>query len=369
MSSPSRNQYLPDFVTPPGDTLLETLEALGMSQAELAERTGRPTKTISEIINAKTAITTETALQFEKVLGVPARFWTNLERDYQEWQARQEERKTLEPHLAWMDQFPVKDMANLGWIELFEDPIQQLIELLSFFGIASPPHWEPLYAGGNVAYRQSAAFVADPGVVSAWLRKGEIDAQKMDCASYDAARFRAALIEIRQMTTNSPREFVPAMQRLCAQAGVAVIFVHELRHLRTSGATRWLNSEKAMIQLSLLYKTGDQLWFTFFHEAGHILFHGKKDIFLEGENGKDEKEDQANRFASDCLIPPAAYHQFHSGTGHFSEAEVKAFAKEIGIAPGIVVGRLQHDKRLEIKNLNGLKQRLVWAEDTHSNKY
>ena len=363
MSSQSRNQYIPDFVTPPGETLLETLEALGMSQVELAERTGRPTKTISEIINAKTAITTETALQFEKVLGVPARFWTNLERNYQEWQAREEERKTLEPDLSWVEKFPVREMARQGWIELLEDPIQQLIELLRFFGIASPAQWVKLYVGSNIAYRQSAAFTADPGVVSAWLRKGEIDAQKMECAPYDTARFRAVLAEIRSMTTSGPREFVPAIQRLCAKAGVAVVFVHELPRLRTSGATRWLNSEKALIQLNLLYKTADQLWFTFFHEAGHILLHGKKDIFLEGENGKDEKEEQANRFAADILIPPIDYRHFHARTGHFSEVEVTTFAKNVGVAPGIVVGRLQHDKRLELNHLNGLKQRLVWAED------
>jgi HTH-type transcriptional regulator / antitoxin HigA len=116
MSSPSRNQYFPDFVTPPGETLLETLEALSMSQVELAERTGRPTKTISEIVNAKTAITTETALQFEKVLSVPARFWINLERNYREWLAREQERKSLESSLPWMDQFPLKWMARQGWI-------------------------------------------------------------------------------------------------------------------------------------------------------------------------------------------------------------------------------------------------------------
>jgi len=364
MSSPSRNQYVPDFVTPPGETLLETLEALGMTQVEFAARTGRPTKTISEIINAKTAITTETALQFEKVLGVPARFWINLERNYQEWLAREEERKAFEPYLPWLEQFPIREMVKQEWIRPNSDPIQQMIELLRFFGIASPEQWEPLYAAGNIAYRQSAAFKADPGVVSAWLRKGEIEAQRIECAPFDIGRFCAALDELRQMTNSHPDEFVPAIQQLCSQAGVAVVFIHELPRLRTSGVTRWLTPEKALIQLSLLYKTADQLWFTFFHEAGHILLHGKRDIFLEGENGKNEKEEEANRFARDILIPPVAYAQFQPRTGHFSEIEVRKFAQEIGIAPGIVVGRLQHDQRLELKNLNGLKQRLVWAQDT-----
>ncbi len=84
-------QYIPDFVSPPGETLLEVLETRGMSQAELAERTGRPKKTINEIIKGKTAITPETALQFEFVLGVPARFWNQREQNYREFLARQRE--------------------------------------------------------------------------------------------------------------------------------------------------------------------------------------------------------------------------------------------------------------------------------------
>ena len=189
--------------------------------------------------------------------------------------------------------------------------------------------------------------------------------KQIECAPYDIARFRTALVEIRSLTTSGPYEFVPAIQRLCAKAGVAVVFVHELPRLGTSGVTRWLTSDKALIQLSLRYKTDDQLWFTFFHEAGHILFHGKKDIFLEGGNGQNEKEDQANRFAADMLIPSDEYHQLKPRTGHFSETEVLIFAQKIGIAPGIVVGRLQHDKRLEISHLNKLKQRLIWARDVN----
>ena len=77
-------KFEPDYTVPPGETLLETIECLGMSQAELARRTGRPVKTINEIIKGKTAITPDTALQLERVLSVPASFWNNLERNYRE---------------------------------------------------------------------------------------------------------------------------------------------------------------------------------------------------------------------------------------------------------------------------------------------
>ncbi len=88
MTEMLHSQFRPDYVVPPGETLLEALEERGMTQAELAERTGRPKKTINGIVQGKVAITPETALQFERVLSIPAGFWSNLQRQYEETVAR-----------------------------------------------------------------------------------------------------------------------------------------------------------------------------------------------------------------------------------------------------------------------------------------
>src|SRR4051812_8301938 len=112
----AENQYLPDEVSPPGETLLEVLEERGISQAELAERTGRPRKTINEIVKAKSAITPETALQLERVLGVPAHFWNSRESAYREFIARRDEHLRLEAQLYWVDRFPVREMIKRGFI-------------------------------------------------------------------------------------------------------------------------------------------------------------------------------------------------------------------------------------------------------------
>ena len=358
-----KNQYNPDFVTPPGETLSETLGVIGMTQAEFAGRTGRPKKTINEIIRGKSAITPETALQFEKVLGVPASFWINREQNYQEWLAREQERSHLEKYLSWLEGFPIEEMANLDWIEEYDDPVRQLNELLRFFGIASPQQWDAVTNDLSLAFRRSPAYKAEPAIISAWLRQGEILAQSVNCESFNAEAFRTALSEIRSLTNELPDVFVQRTVQLCARAGVAVVFVHELHRLRTNGATRWLNPNKALIQLSLLYKTDDQLWFTFFHEAGHILLHGKRDIFLEEANQINDKEEEADRFAADWLIPASAYKDFHPKGSYFSKSEIVQFARNLGIAPGIVVGRLQHDKRLDMSHFYRLKKRLIWAQD------
>lgn len=367
MENKIQNQYTPDYVSPPGDTLLEVLEKRGMTQAELAERTGRPKKTINEIINGKAAITPETALQLELVFNIPASFWNNRERRYREFLAQQEEKERLEKQVAWLRGIPVTAMIKSGWIRRYRDKVEQLREVLNFFAVASPENWEGIWLNTHINFRKSQAFQSDFGAVTAWLRRGEIEASEIACVPYDANKFREALQKIRALTVEPPEIFQLKVERLCAEAGVAVVFVPQLPKTRTSGATHWLNGDKALIQLSLRYKTDDHLWFTFFHEAGHILLHGKRDFFLEGTGvasiNDQEKEEEANKFAADILIPPANLKTFLASVQQFSKANIIQFAAEIGIAPGILVGRLQHDNLLPPSHCNDLKQKLEWVLD------
>lgn len=355
MTSPA-NEYRPDYVSPPGETLEELLEERGMSQAELAERTGRPKKTINEIIQGKTAITPETALQLERVLGTPARFWLTREQQYREFLARQNDDHQLGQHVGWLNGVPWREMVKRGWIEPCESLIDQLREVLRFFGIASPCQWEAV----GVAFRQSQAFAASEMAVAAWLRQGERLAQTIDCDPYDPTRFREALQEARALSREAPEIAFEQLPALCAPAGVAVVILPELPQTRLCGAARWLSPTKALIQLSLRYKRDDQFWFSFFHEAGHILLHNKRDAYLdEEERERTQKEMEANRFAADTLIPPEALRTYlRRRRGPFSSAEVEQFAVELGIAPGIVVGRLQHDQLLSPSHLNALKRSL-----------
>jgi len=322
----------------------------------------------------------ETALQFERVLGVPASFWNSLEQNYRAALARIAERERLEQQTGWLAEIPVKELVRAKWIEARDSSVEQLDALLSFFGVASVDAWRDVWGGlkGAVAFRQSLTFDSDFGAVAAWLRKGELEARRVETKSFDAARFRAALSDARSLTRELPEVFCEALVRICADAGVAVLFVQELPKLRVCGATRWLTSEKALIQLTLRYKTDDHLWFTFFHEAGHILLHGKRAVFVEEVaraarviEGKgrspagvtEAEEEDANRFARDILIPNDQYKLFLQ-RGDLSAASITAFADELRIAPGIVVGRLQHDGKLPFPTpLNKLKRRFRWVED------
>ncbi len=368
MVKTENSSYQPNYAVPPGDTLRETLDYLGMTQAELAERTGRPKKTINEIISGKAAITAETALQFERALGIPASFWSNLERNYQETLARLDEERRLSSKKEWLKKFPIATLMKLGWLPKEELPVKKLKALLNFFGVAGVDEWTGLWQRTQATYRASFAFQRNPYAVAAWLRQGEIESQKYECKPYNANSFRTSLNEVRALTLEPPDVFEPKIKKLCPDSGVAVVFVPELPGTHVYGATRWVNPTKALIQLSLRRKSDDHLWFTFFHEAGHILLHGKRDVFIEAKDrssGKAavmEKEAEADQFAQDSLIPSNEYEVFKQN-GRFSLSTIKKFAIKLGVARGIVVGRLQHDGLIPYSQGNSLKRQFCFSEN------
>ncbi|MCA1732677.1 MAG: ImmA/IrrE family metallo-endopeptidase, partial [Acidobacteria bacterium] len=351
--------YLPDEVSAPGATLLDLLAERGMSQAELAARTGRPVKTINEIVKGKAAITPETAIQFERVLGAPASFWNNRESQYRESLARGKERVSLERSAHRLKDVPTRAMEKLGWIAPERDPAKKLEQVLGFFGVASIDALESRAA--DTRFRQSEAFKASPIAVGAWLRKGHLDADKIRCEPFDERKFRTALMDARRLSAEMPEDFAETLVALCATAGVAVVLVPELPGTHLSGAARWLTPGKALIQLSLRHKSDDHFWFTFFHEAGHILLHGRRRVFIDTDEpaGTDE-EREADEFASNALIAPEQWQRFIAAK-RYTKAEIRRYAQRVGVSPGIVVGRLQHERRLGFKFCNGLKRRVPFG--------
>lgn len=351
-----RSAWQRDWAVAPGEILQEALEDRDMSQSELARRMGRPTKTINEIVNGKAAITPDTAIQLEWTLGITATFWNNLETTYREHLARERAREELKAHATWVEAFPVKDLAEHELIERGASKADTLASLLRYFGVSSPSVWEAHWLAPTASFRSSPTFESSPHAVAAWLRWGERAAADIETRPFDATRLREVLEEIRGLTRREPfAQTLLEVRRLLASAGVALVVTPEVGKTRLSGAARWLTPSKAIIQLSLRHKTNDHFWFSLFHEARHLL--GPKRDFIDGEvdDSEGKEEEEADCFARDTLIPPGDFASFVSA-GSFTEQAVRDFARSQGIAPGIVVGRLQREKHLPPSHLNNLKK-------------
>jgi HTH-type transcriptional regulator/antitoxin HigA len=271
---------------------------------------------------------------------------------------------------AWSRLFPLKDMKRLRFS--LPKGLPDFESLLGFFGVGSPEGWLAGWSAAQVAYRQTQVFDARQEAVAAWVREAEIIASQIPLADFDEALLRSSLDKLRRLTRKPIDEALTEAQLVCAHAGVAMVMVPELPRTRLSGCARWLDDKHALVGLTSRYRKDDQIWFTFFHEIGHILLHRECQTFVvdnAAENLSDAVVDpdmavyekEANRFAADTLIPPDALAEFVRRVGKAATSDdIHDFADDVGVGPGIVVGRLQHDGVLHWHQGNALKQTLNW---------
>lgn len=340
-----QNQYRPQIVFHPGDTLAEKMQELGMGPKEFAVRTGKPEKTIIAILKNKSSITPEMAVQFEHVLKIPAHFWLNMQRNYDEFLAREERMEILAESTEWAAKFPYADMVKKGWISAHKSIEEKTSELLGFFGFSDHNSWEKYYFSQKlkVAFRISLAHTQEPYAISAWLRQGELQAAELSTNAFDDKKFKETLPLIKDIMAKHPDNFFQQLQQLCLEAGVKVVYTPCVPKAPINGSTRWIN-DSPLIQLSGRYKRNDIFWFTFFHEAGHILLHGKKEIFLENIDYSDkdmDKESEADNFSVKWTLSREQEDEILNGRP-LTEEKINAFAKKFNTHPAIIIGRLQH---------------------------
>jgi HTH-type transcriptional regulator/antitoxin HigA len=340
-----QNQYFPQSVPHPGETLAEKLEEMGMGPKEFALRSGKPEKTISAILKGDSSITPDMAVQFENVTKIPAHFWMNNQRAFDEYVAREKRQAVIEEAIAWAKQFPLADMIRQGWLPQARTIQDKTMEMLTFFGFSNHTAWEDYYFNQQlkVAFRISLAQTKEPYAISAWLRRGELQAAEIAAEEYSEKKFKEALPELKSIMANHPNNFFSQMQEICLQAGVKIVHTPCINKAPISGSTRWLN-DTPFIQLTGRYKRNDSFWFTFFHEAGHILLHGKKDIFLEKVDYSDldkVKEKEADEFAIKWTLTEEEEEMILASTP-LSKDDILRFAKEFNTHPAIIIGRLQH---------------------------
>ena len=350
----------------PGEVVLEYLESNGWNQRDLSRRSGITPKTISEICNGKAPITPSTSLVLEKVFSRPAHFWLNLQRQFDEIAAREEFLEKAQHWIDWSKKFPIQELKSLGLIPETRGATDNLEAILSFLGVSSPESWNEVWIASRVSFRQTRKIDISVEYISAWVRATEHFANEFEISEFDTTAVVSSIEKLRGCTTYSVEEGIPLAQSICASIGIAFVLVPGFKNTGISGCARWLSSRKALIALSNRYKTDDRLWFTFFHELAHLLLHRKTHAFVL-DNAVDDlsdkivdptiqkQEDEANRFAADTLIPPDLFAEFVK-FDEYSNQSILKFSEAVGVSPGIVVGRLQHEDFLEPYQGNKLKQ-------------
>lgn len=348
----------PRWASAPGTTIASALAERHITTGDFAAMMDMLPRDVERLLGGELAITVTLARRLSEVVGASSTFWITREAQFVEDRARVEA-----DH--WAQRLPVSQMASFGWIEEPRTWQEQIEACLDFFDVPDVEAWEERYDQEVVAahYRTSPTFDLDSTVTTAWFRAAERVVEKSaPLPPFDKAAFGAALPDIRRLSRErDPNKFIPKLVAISARCGVHIAVVPAPKGCPASGASR-KHRGRPLIQLSARYLTDDHFWFTFFHEAGHVLNHHLEHGFIDTFDAGDvnELEEEANDFASECLLGPHRAELRRPSGGRWSHREVIRQAQELDISPGVFVGQLQHSGALPITHLNGLKRRYRW---------
>jgi len=356
------NTFRNTWASPPGETILDALEERMIDIPAFAYEMGFPVESIEKLTSGDIEVTVDIAVRLERTIGSSAKFWLNREREFQRDRRCQVIDCLSHSDSAWLRALPTSDMIRLGWLPSPSPNVTLLEQCLQFFEVPDLAAWGEVYRDKfcNVAFKHTRTFASDFTALVTWLQRAEVESRSVDCSPWNKELFREVLVDIRRLTKQKdPRTFLPTLKERCAAAGVAVLVVRAPSNCRATGATYFLSAEKALIVLSCRYLSDDHFWFAFFHEAAHLVLHEDSSFFMEGSNSADDKlENEADSFASAILIP--AEHDSAMNRLPCDAGVIIRFAQRVGVAPGIIVGQLQHRGRLGYQELNSLKRRYSW---------
>jgi HTH-type transcriptional regulator/antitoxin HigA len=359
VNSPTQD-FVPRWSSPPGDTIADVLANQGLSTHAFAKSIGLPPERLRDLLEGSTPISIDLARRISGAIGGSVEFWIARDGQYRD----DRERVAADD---WAKTLPIADMVTFGWIDRPVDWLDQIAASLEFFAVDGLSDWERRYGEmlATALYRSSRAATPNP-TTAAWLRRAEQLAESAKTETWSLSAFKRTLGEIRALTrVSDPQRFIPVLLEMCASGGVIVSVVRAPRGSGVSGATRFLEANRPQIILSARYLADDQFWFTFFHEAAHLILHDPAGVYIDEIDPRNDTpasriEREADAFAADLLVPPPVLEQLVEARP--SPARLHQIARDGGIATGILVGQLQHAGLLPFGSVyNRLKRRYRWV--------
>lgn len=336
------------IATPPGATIKEQLRDRGLSQKEFAARMDMSEKHISKLINGEVKLTPDVAVRLEMVLGVPAKFWNNLEATYREKIIKANAENEMDADIELAKKIPYNEMAKNGWVPDTRKPKERVINLRKYFEVVQLGLIKNSQIT-RIACRRLADTEKSDYALIAWAQEAKLEARERSTSPIDLKTLERTLPDIRKMTRMNPNDFCPDLVETLSDCGVAIVFLPHIGGSFLHGAT-FYEGNKIVVGLTVRGKDADKFWFSLFHEIGHILLgHINQPL-----GTSEEDESDADEFARDTLIPAGIYSSFVE-QGNFSKNDIVSFADYAGIDPGIVVGRLQKEGYLQYNWCNDLK--------------
>ena len=347
----------------PGYYIADIIEDMGISHAEFAARMGTTAKTLSQLINGQANISNDLAKKLSAMMGTSVEVWQNLQNTYDQKLIEIQQAKDFDKQKEIVKQIDYKYFVDIAGLTETRSIREKIANLCQFFKVSDLRIM--LKQDFLVNFRSGTSDISEKNIINsrAWVQTAMNMAQSIDTKPYDAERLTGYLPELRNMTIQDPEAFIPRMRELFAECGVAFVLLPHLKNSGVNGAVKWVMNDRVVLAMNNRGLDADKFWFSLFHELKHILQQKIKTVFIsstieEMMNINQNLETEADKFAADYLIPPADYRRF-APTKYTSDNEIVEFAKSIGIHPGIVAGRLQHERIIPQNRCAKLKEKYV----------
>lgn len=350
-----------ELIIHPGETIREFLEERHMKQEELAVRVGVSPKHVSEVVNGKKGISPVFAKGLEYVFGVPMTFWLNLQSIYDKEILEYEEQQNIdENEVAIVKSLKsvIKCAEELEIVKKGKNLIEQIVELRGICNVNNLTFIKTLFVN-QVAFRKSQVVDTDIYTLYVWLRICEIYAQRNKIErEYDAEKLKEKIVAIKKCMIFEKEEAMQKLKRIFAECGINFQVINNVKGAPVQGFIK-KDGEKIILTMTTRRKYADEFWFTLFHEIGHLL---NGDIvntqYVDFEQTESMMEKEADKFAEESLINGEDFKNYISSFV-INEETIKKFAKSQGVAPFIVVGRIQKERN-NYRLFHEMKVRYEW---------
>lgn len=355
----STTTFEPRWASAPAESIHRALQHRNWSVDDLSDHLGLGDPETRRILSGDRSIDASLAALLARTLGGTSDFWIAREAQYGE-----STRALSEDEFA--QSLPLKQMVKLGWISSSPSWRAQARLALDFFDAETPSEGTSRLEGTlrEARYRASSSFDSDAIALATWMRQVERIASSQNVATWNPGSLSESLPHLRELTkVADPADLLPEIRSRLGEAGVALVVLRPLEGMRVSGVAFWTSGGAPVIGLTARHLTDDHLWFTLFHEIGHLLLHPDSGAFVdefEADQDLSHLETEANDFAAQSLLPFGVSEIHTPRVNGPTMREVARFSSRHGIAPGIVVGQLQHRGLLRQNQLNGLKRRYRW---------
>lgn len=329
----------------PGYYIKELVDESGLTQEDFAKRLDTTPKNLSLLIRGEQSLSIDIAMKLSRMIGTSVNYWLNLQNAYDALIAEFRSEEELVEERIIFDFFDYKYFRdNYGLPDLPRKKDEQIKALRTFLNVATLTVLRKRDMA--VSFRSSAEGLTEAGIIkaNAMVQIATNKALKIEAPKYNKKKFEDAVNYALTLTRNH-EEFYPLIRKAFMEAGVIFVILPNIAGSKTNGATKKIG-DNIMLMVNDRRLNADSFWFTLFHEIGHII-NGDYGISFEKETGK--QEEAADKFAEDSLIPGDQYQKFIE-RARFNIQSIREFADRINRDPGIVLGRLQNDKKVDFND-------------------